>query len=105
MASDDKIRDLCAAAIDAEKDATAKEQAPDYDRSAFFDGNQDDAYEAGEDRGATSGAAVLARKVLDLLGAIADKRPPCPGEGWEWDDFALQWHQPGAKGPAIGRAF
>lgn len=105
MRSDDKIRDLCNAAIEADEKARVKEQAPDYDRSEFFNGNQDDAYEAGEDRGATGGAAVLARKVLVLLGAITEGRPPCPGEGWEWDAFALQWCQPSATGKAIGRAF
>ena len=41
------------------------------------------------------------KAAADALRARGEDRPPCPGAGWEWDAFALQWHQPGAKGRAI----
>ena len=41
------------------------------------------------------------KAAADALRARGEDRPPCPGAGWEWDAFALQWFQPGAKGKAI----
>jgi len=48
-------------------------------------------------------AALAIREAWDAQ-SIEQARPPCPGPGWEWDAFAMQWHQSGAKGRATGHS-
>ncbi len=52
----------------------------------------------------------IAIKVIESIdrfptGEVGHGLSHCPGPGWEWDAFAMQWHQPGAKGRAIAVPF
>jgi hypothetical protein len=52
--------------------------------------------------------SVALRKLLEAKDAAVRAklaRPTSPGPGWEWDEFAKQWKQTGATGPALGRQF
>lgn len=64
----DRLRKLLEREIQAEEERAEEEAGEDFESTRDFGGNQDDAYEAGEESGTIQGRAELAAELLKMIG-------------------------------------